>query len=459
MYDLIVIGGGPAGYVGAIKAAQDGLVTALFEMDALGGTCLNRGCIPTKALLHYAELYASIGRFSEYGITVENASFDFSKMHEKKAQTVASLRSGIEQLLKANKVTVIRGRAELKDAHTVCCNGEVYEAKNILLASGSTPAIPPIEGAEYALTSDDLLERSDRFYPRLAIVGGGVIGVEMAQVYRALGSEVSVFEAMDRLLPMMDRELSQSLNMVLKKRGVLIHPAARVQRIVKNGDFLTLFYSEKGRDESIEADGVLICTGRRPNTAGLFADGLNIEFNGRAVAVDSKYQTSIRNVYAVGDINGIMPLAHAAEAQALAAVAYMQGKAPAIDPALVPSCVYTDPEIASVGMTADEAKAAQIPIRSGKYVMGSNAKTLIEGRERSFIKLIFHADSDKLLGAQLCCAHATDLISELTLAIANGLTSAELLKGLRPHPTFVEGITEAIEASHGQNIHSMPTRR
>lgn len=458
MFDLIVIGGGPAGYVGAIKAAQDGLKVALIEKNQLGGTCLNRGCIPTKALLHYAAIYEAVTNACQYGVEADNVSFDFQKMHQKKAATVAMLRDGITSLLSANKIQTFYGEGSIVDEHTVACNGELLATSNILIAVGSSPAMPPINGKENAVTSDDLLDGENKFYDRLAIIGGGVIGVEMASIYRALGAEVTVLEAMDRILPMMDREISQSLSMVMKKRGVSIISGASVQSI-EGITPLTVTYKHKDQLMQLDADGVLICTGRRPNTANLFCDDFSVEMNGRYIKVDDKFMTSVNGIFAVGDVNGIMPLAHAAEAQALAAVAYMQGKQPSINPLVVPSCVYTDPEIACVGITADEAKNAQMRVRTGKYIMATNAKTLIEGKERSYIKLIFDDDSDVLIGAQLFCAHATDIIAELTSAICNKLTSADMLKALRPHPTFVEGITEAIEASHGNSIHIMPARR
>lgn len=458
MYDLIVIGGGPAGYVGAIKAAQDGMKVALIEKDSLGGTCLNRGCIPTKALLHYSSMYSHAQSMNEFGIRAEGLDFDFSVMHQKKSETVATLKDGIGKLLNANKIDVFSGEGHILSADTVECNGDKLISRNILIATGSVPSVPPILGSEKAVTSDDLLDGSNTFYQRLAIVGGGVIGVEMASIYRSLGADVTIFEAMDRILPMMDRELSQSLTMVLKKRGISIYTGASVKSIEGESP-LTITYTHKDNTGSIEADGILICTGRRPNTSGLLGSGISLEMNGRCIKVDEHFCTSVSGIYAVGDVNGIMPLAHAAEAQALAAVAYMQLKQPVINPSLVPSCVYTDPEIACIGLTADEAKEKSIPVRIGKYVMGTNSKTLIEKLERSYIKLIFNADTDILIGAQLFCAHATDMIAELTSAISNNMTSGDLLKGLRPHPTFVEGITEAIEASHGQSIHSMPTRR
>ncbi|MDO4564317.1 MAG: dihydrolipoyl dehydrogenase [Clostridia bacterium] len=457
-YDLIVIGGGPAGYCGAIRASQCGLKVALFEKDKVGGTCLNRGCVPTKALLNYASKYEELFRLGDIGISLSEPSFDFSAMHRKKAGVVSTLRDGVERLLKANGVELIFGEARIASANSVLCGGEEYSAKHILIASGSVPASPPISGRELALSSDDILEGSDRFYNSLAIIGGGVIGVEVASVFRSLGSEVHIFEAMDRIIPMMDRELSQSLAMALKKKGVAVHVGASAASIEK-GERYVVNYTEKGVQHSLCTDGVLICTGRRPYIDGLFDSNFALEMNGRAIAVDEKYRTSVKNIYAVGDVNGLHQLAHAAEAQALAAVADIIGEAPAIDPRLVPSCIYTDPEIASAGLTADEAKQRGIAVRTGKYVMSSNSKTIIEGKDRSFIKLLFDENTDRILGAQLFCAHATDMISELTQAIANGLTSRELLKGLRPHPTFVEGITEAIEASHGQSIHSMPSRR
>lgn len=461
-YDLIVIGGGPGGYVSAIRASQLGMKTALIEKGELGGTCLNRGCVPTKALMHSSEMYRQALGFSSAGIRVDGLSFDFSGMHRHKNDIVLKLRLGVAQLLKANNVDVIAGTGVVEDTGRVRANGETLLCEKILIAAGSAPSLPPIEGAKLAgvVTSDELLLDEGVFYDKLLIIGGGVIGVEMASIYSALGCKVTIIEALDRILPMMDREISQNLSMILKKRGVEIFTSARVNAIARQDDSLLCRFTAKSSDKEAEAGGVLICAGRRPYTAGLFAPGAEPKMERGFIVVDDKYRTSIRNVYAVGDVIGGFQLAHAAQAQGSAAVEFMAGKdKPSTDPALVPACVYTSPEIACVGVTADEAKAGGKNVYVGKYVMNSNAKSMIEEQERSFIKLVFDADSDALLGAQLMCARATDMIAELTTAISAGLTREALVRAMRPHPTFSEGVTEALEAACGHSIHTMPPRR
>ena len=462
MYDIFVIGGGPAGYTGAIRAAQLGLTVALAEERDLGGTCLNRGCVPTKALLHASGLYRQLGELEALGLSAAGVGFDYGKIHAYKDNTVAQLRGGIDQLLRGNGVTLYPARAQVAGPGRVSVGGEMVEARRILVAAGSVPALPPIPGAEDpdVVTSDQLLQEPDRFYRRLTIIGGGVIGVELASVYAALGCQVTIVEAMDRILPMMDREISQNTALILKKRGVAIHTGAMVSGITRNENGLTCAFSTKKGEGSALSDGVLISVGRRPNTAALFAEGCQPEMNRGFLQVNDRYETSLPGVCAVGDCNGRLQLAHAAEAQAMAAVEFIAGRAePSVNPDVVPSCVYTDPEIGCVGLTADEARAREIPAAVGKYVMNGNAKVLLEGAERSFIKLVFHGETDVLLGAQLMCPRATDLIGELTCAVVNGLTSRQLLAALRPHPTFLEGVTEAVEAAHGQAIHVMPPRR
>ena len=462
MYDIFVIGGGPAGYVGAIKAAQLGFTVALAEERDLGGTCLNRGCVPTKALMHASDAYRRLLELPAMGINVERAAFDYGRIHDYKQDTVEKLRGGVEQLLKANGVAVYPARAVVTAPGRVRIGEETVEAKHILVAAGSYPSIPPIPGAQDpdVFTSDAVLEELNRFYQRLIIIGGGVIGVEMASVYSALGCDVTIVEAMDRLLPMMDREISQNLSMILKKRGVAVYTGATVTGITRSREELSCAFTTKKGDTVVQGDGVLISVGRRPNTGGLFAEGCAPEMVRGFLQVNDRFETSIPGVYAIGDCNGRLQLAHAAEAQAMACVEYIAGKSEAgVNPNVVPSCVYTDPEIACVGITADEAKAQEIPAVTGKYVMNGNAKTMMEHTERSFIKLVFHGETDALIGAQMMCPRATDMIAELTTAVVNGLTSRQLLSALRPHPTFVEGVSEAIEAAHGQAVHVMPSKR
>ena len=462
MYDICIIGGGPAGYVGAIRAAQLGFTVALCEERDLGGTCLNRGCVPTKALMHAADAYRSLSAMASMGVYPGQASFDYAKIHAYKQATVDALRAGIQQLLQANKVQVIQARAQVLAPGKVQAGEEILEAKHILVATGSYPSIPPIPGAREdrdVCTSDALLEEPDRFYQRLIIIGGGVIGVEMASVYAGLGCQVTIIEALDRLLPMMDREISQNLSMILKKRGISVYTGATVTGIAREEAGLCCSFTTKKGEATALGDGVLISVGRRPNTNGLFAQGCAPAMERGFIQVDAGYQSSIPGIYGVGDCNGKMQLAHAAEAQALACVEGIAGMTPAINPNVVPSCVYTDPEIACIGITADEAKAQGIPALTGKYVMNGNAKTRMEQAERSFIKLVFHGESHVLLGAQLMCPRATDMIGELACGVVNGLTAEQLLASLRPHPTFMEGVTEAVEAAFGHAIHVMPARK
>ena len=462
-YDLIVVGGGPGGYVAAIRASQLGLKTALVEKRDLGGTCLNRGCIPTKTLMHTANLYREAGESETLGLQFGERSYDFGKVHQRKNDVVTQLRDGIAQLLKANKVDVYQAAGQVVDGNTVQAGEETLTGSHILIAAGSVPAVPPIAGADLpgVVTSDAMLEAEGVDCEKLLIIGGGVIGVEMASIYASLGKQVTIVEAAERILPPMDREISQNLSMILKKRGVEIFTSAMVSAISKTEAGLQCHFTDKKGEQTADADVVLISVGRRPSTAGLFADDFAVEKTERGfIAVDDKFRTSVPTIYAVGDVIGRMQLAHAAEAQGIAAVEYISGKEEAsVNFDLVPSCVYTTPEIASVGITADEAKKAGREVVAGKYVMNGNAKTIIEQQDRGFIKVVFDKETDVIVGAQLMCARATDLITELITAVSLGLTREQLARTMRPHPTFCEGITEAVEAAAGHSIHTAPSRR
>ena len=461
-YDLIIIGGGPGGYVAAIRASQLGMKTALIEKEQLGGTCLNRGCVPTKTLMHTANLFGELQGAARLGLDIKEAGYGWDGLHQRKNQVVEQLRAGIAQLLQANGVAVYNGMGTILDGHTVQTGDDVLTADYILIAAGSVPAIPPIKGADLpgVVTSDALLEQNGVDCQRLLIIGGGVIGTEMASVYAALGKQVTIVEAAERILPTMDREISQNMSMILKKRGVEIYTSALVSEISQQEDGLCCHFTAKKEEKIVEADTILLSVGRRPCVGQLFADSFAVDCTERGfVMVDENFRTSVPSIYAVGDVIGRIQLAHAAESQGIAAVEHMQGQPVSVRHDLVPSCVYTTPEIAMVGITVDEAKKEGRAVITGKYVMSGNAKTVIEQQDRGFVKLVFDQESEVLLGAQLMCARATDLISELTTAIAAGLTREQLAGIMRPHPTFSEGITEAAEAAVGQSIHSMPSRR
>lgn len=457
-YDLIVIGGGPGGFAAAVKAAQLGKKAAVFEAREPGGTCLNRGCIPTKALMHSSQLYQEL-KEGIPGITVTSAAPDWPGLAARKNEVVETLRGGMASLLKSNKIDLIHAKAVITGPNTVTAGGETYEAGHILVAAGSIPSRPPIPGLDLpgVVTSDELL---DDISPRetMVIIGGGVIGVELATVWAAMGCRIVIVEALERILANLDREISQSMTMQLKKQGVEIYTSAMVSKLTQAESQVTVHFTYKGEEQSASGQTVLAAMGRRANTAGLF-DGVEPEMNRGMLAVNEKYETSIPSILAIGDAIGGIQLAHKAEAEGVRAVELLYGHQPSRASAPIPSCVYTSPEIAQTGITADEAKAQNIPVLTGKYVMGGNGRTVIEGGGRSFIKLVFHADTHVILGAQLLCHRATDLISELNTAVTLGLTAEQLMTPIRPHPTFAEGISEAVEAAFGVSIHSAPVKK
>ncbi len=461
-YDLIVIGAGPGGYTAAIAAAQHGMKVALVEARKIGGTCLNRGCIPTKTLLHSANLFRDMKSCESLGIHADSLSYDINAIYRRKDEVVNSLKDGIESLVKANKIDIFCGKAKILSAGRVAISAMedniVLETAKALIAVGSLPARPPIEGIKLhgVVTSDELLEGQAIDYKSLIIIGGGVIGVEFASVFSALGCEVTIIEAMDRIVPALDREISQNLSMILKKRGVTIHTGCTVERISESEGNLCCHFTGKNGNQDIQAQGILVSVGRRPNTDGLFGDDVHVKQQ-RGIVVDEHFETSEKGIYAIGDaVEGSTALAHAASAQAHNVVAEMAGEKSPLDLSIVPSCIFTSPEIASVGITAEQAKANGIEVKTGKYSMSGNGKTVIEQQERSFIKLTFDAQTEVLLGAQLMCARASDLVSELSSAIVNKLTVHQLLAVIRPHPTFTEAVTEAVEDCEGCAVHIMP---
>lgn len=460
-YDLMVIGAGPGGYVAAIKAAQLGKKVAIAERRQVGGTCLNRGCIPTKTLVHTAELLEEIRSCEKLGIHTGGISIDFEKMHARKAEVVGQLRNGIEGLFQSNKIDLIRGSAKIVETGKVRIGEEVYKADRILLATGSRPLLPAIPGLDLpgVVTSDELLEGAGVACRKMVIIGGGVIGVEFAAIYQALGCEVIIIEAMERILPTLDREISQNLNMILKKRGVKVHTGASVEKVEQDGG-LVCHFTAKGKTQSIATECILVSIGRTANTEGLCETGVDLKPDRGRIPVNEVFETCRPGIYAIGDIvkEGIQ-LAHVASAQGINAVCAMFGETAPMNLNTVPSCIYTNPEIASVGMTADEAKGKEIPVITGKAIMSANGKTVIAMGERGFVKLVFHADTKVLLGAQLMCSRATDLIGGLADAVNNHLTMEQLGMTVRPHPTFCEAIGEAIEDAQGGAIHAAPKRR
>ena len=448
-YDLAVIGGGPGGYTAADAAAKAGLSVVLFERDKLGGTCLNRGCIPTKALLHAAETWSGMHHADALGLYADGLRYDWPNVTAYRRRVVDALRQGVEQLMRAGKVTVVQGSVQVAGEGAVICNGETYQAVDLVIAAGAAPALPPIPGRNLpgVYTSDDLLEGGGKELSSLLIVGGGVIGVEMASVYTAFGCAVTIVEAMDRLLPGMDRELAQRLAVSLKKQGVQIAVKSSVKEIVPEEDGLAVQYADaRGNLCRVGAQGVLIATGRRAAVEDLFAGEYRPELSRGGIVADEAGRTSLPHLYVIGDAKaGNIQLAHLAEAQGKNVVAAILGKPLPVDTSLVPACVYTAPEIASVGLSEQQAKESGLTVRCGKALSGANGRCVIAGSNSGFVKLVCEDGSGRLLGAQLCWPRATDLISELALAVRHRLTVYDLAGLIHPHPTFSEGVRAAAE--------------
>lgn len=442
-FDLAVIGGGPAGYVGALHAAKLGLKTVLFERDQLGGTCLNRGCIPTKTLLRSARILAEADLWAKLGVTGEKPGYDWSAMLKRKDEVVAQMRTGIAGLLKKAGITVIQAEAKLSPCvpehpcsgqpPTILANGEAYTAKDILIAAGSSPLVPKIPGLESVWTSDDLL--AGQFAQELYIIGGGVIGVEFASLMNTLGVKVTIIEALDRLIATVDKDISQNLALIFKKRGINVMLNTRATReLIPEGAAILMAIGRRGNAESV----------LDPSHSSQSSQSSQLPAIDRGqFLVDPYHQTSIPHVYAVGDVaKGDVQLAHAASAYAVQVVDQIAtGSSPAsLQP--IPACIFTDPEIAVTGLTEAEAKAKRFEVKTAKYLMGGNGKTVVEIAERSFIKVVYEASTRRVLGAQLMCPHAAEMVNEFSLAIAKRLPIDDIAKTIHPHPTFGEGAME-----------------
>ncbi len=450
MYDLIVIGGGPGGYTGAIRAAKSGMRVALIEKDKVGGTCLNRGCIPTKALLRAAELYDSRTEWENLGVTAGEVAFDESKAYANKDNIVSTLNNGVLSLVKANKIDFYEGEGRLEGEHTVSVNGQTLEGKFILLATGSVPAgynpKRPVEGIEKAYNSDSVLANPISA-DEIIIIGAGVIAIEFAYYYSSIGKRVTVLAPKDRILTMAGKDTASQLGVILKKKGVKIITNAQPKRV----DETSVTYEAGGKEETVTADAVIAAVGRNAVTdIGLENVGLTAE---KFVRVDENMYTGVAGIYACGDLIGKIMLAHYAAASAITAVESMLGKAHSMELGVCPSCIYTLPEIAMVGAKEEDDPS----YKSTKFLMGGNGKALIEGCAKGFIKLVTDAD-DVVVGAELFCIHATDMVGELALAISKKMKASEAAAVIHPHPTVMEAMGECLEEVHGMATHAMPRR-
>jgi dihydrolipoamide dehydrogenase len=458
--DLIVIGGGPGGYVAAIRAAQLGAKVALIEKDKLGGTCLNRGCIPTKALYRNAELLNTLKHIEDFGINVGSVSIDVEKMHCRKQCVIDQLVGGVTQLLKANNVEVIKGYAKLKDKNTAAVIKEdgttsLLSARNIIIATGSAPTIPPIEGAdaEGIYTSEDILGFKS-IPSSLIVIGGGVVGMELACIFNAMDTKVTVIEFMPSILGQLDSDITKRLMVSLMKKGIEINVATKVTKIEKNSEGYIVYGEGKKGEVRAEGEKLLISTGRIPCVKGLNLESIGIDFDRRGIKVDGSFETNIKGIYAIGDVNGKAMLAHAAAYQGIVTAEKITGFSSAAVKPFIPSCVFVFPEIASVGMTEEEVKKEGLKYKVSKFMFGANGKALALGEGEGFIKVV--AQGEKIIGVHIMGPHASDLIHEAALAITNGLTIEHIKNTVHAHPTLSEAFSEAVMGIAGEAIHMAP---
>lgn len=460
MKDLVIVGGGPGGYTAAIRARQLGMETVLIEKDRLGGTCLNRGCIPTKTYCQNAAVLRHIHNSQEFNIEVGQVRFDMAGARQRKDNVVTRLVSGVEKLLKDHGVEKIKGRAVLLDKNTVLVDGQIIQTRNLLIATGSIHALPPLPvlDPEMVVNSDQLLELIE-VPARLAIIGGGVVGLEFAGIFSAFGSQVTVLEYQPELLPAMDLELGKRLRVFMKKQKIIIHTGTVVERIESPYSPWQVTATGKYGAIHVQADRVLIATGRKAYTDGLNLHQLGIVTDDRGfIRVDRHMATNIEGVYAIGDVTGGAMLAHAASAEGVAAVENMAGIMATVPYHAIPACVFTSPEIASVGLSEEEAKSGRIAFRTGKCQFAGNGKALAMGEPDGMIKVLADQE-DSIIGVHIIGPHASDLIMEGTLLVQNRMKVHEVAGIIHPHPTLSEALLEAVLDVKGEAIHLSPPRR
>lgn len=447
-YEIIVIGAGPGGYETAIKAAQSGKKTAIVEDKHFGGVCLNEGCIPTKTLVRTANLYTEMKEAEKYAILgVDPASIkvDMAKLQQRKQGVVSTLVNGVQALLRGNKVTIINGHASFQDVHTVIVDGKEYTSEYFIIATGSNTFMPPfilLEGDTNVITSKEALDVV-KLPESIAIIGGGVIGIEFAHVFSHLGSKVTVLELMDHILPMVDEEVSDMVKKRMEKNGVVFYNGAKVQKVQDK----RVVYEYAGEEKAVEAEVVLMAVGRIANTDGLNAEAIGIEFEKKAIKTDEHLQTNIPNIYAIGDVNGKVMLAHTASHEGFVAVANICGEDHVMDYGHIPSCIYLDPEVACIGMTEKQAKEKGYDIQIGKFPMMANGKSLVEGDTNGIVKVILDKELGEILGVHLYGKHVTDMIGEISVAMNLESTAEEVIGAIHPHPTVSEALPEAFMAA------------
>ena len=452
---IIIIGAGPGGYETALLAAERGVEVVLVESGHVGGTCLNEGCIPTKSFCKNAEVLDGLREAESFGITGLDFGFDFSSVVSRKNAVVEQLRGGVEGLLGHRNITLVRGKASFKDQHTITvipCEADgslqEYTADYIIIATGSVSASLPIPGADIpdVLTSKEILE-VEEVPQRLCVIGGGVIGLEFASVFCSFGSQVTVLEYCKDILPRFDTDLAKRLKQSLGKRSIEINTQAQVTSIEKLDSEYRITYLRKGKEETVFADRVLMAVGRKANVSSLNLSDIGIEYTGRGIIVDDRtMQTNIPHIYAVGDINGKMMLAHAATFQGIVALDHIMGIENHIDLSVMPAAVFTSPEAASVGMTEDECKEKGIQVKCLKSFFRANGKAVTMGETDGFCKIVVASDTGLVLGCHLFGPHASDIVQEACALITRKATLEEFACVIHTHPTLTEVLQAAVHS-------------
>ena len=445
---IIIIGAGPGGYETALLAAKRGVEVVLVEAGHVGGTCLNEGCIPTKSFCRNAEVLDTLRESESFGITDLDFKFDFKHVTSRKNAVVEQLRGGVESLLGHKNITLVHGKASFKDSHTVIVGDEEYQGDYVIIATGSVSASLPVPGTDLPgmMTSKEILDIED-VPKRLCVIGGGVIGLEFASVFHSFGSEVTVLEYCKDILPRFDSDLSKRLKQSLVKRGIEINTQAQVAGIELIGTEYKVSFVRKGKEEHVVADKVLMAVGRKANVSSLNLSDIGIEFTARGIAVDDlTMQTNIPHIYAIGDVNGKMMLAHAATFQGIVALDHIMSVENNIDLNVMPAAVFTSPEAACVGMTEDECKEKGIPVKCLKSFFRANGKAVTMGETDGFCKIVVSSESGLVLGCHLFGPHASDIVQEACALISRKTTVEEFKDIIHTHPTLTEVLQSALHA-------------
>lgn len=453
---IVVIGGGPGGYAAAIKAAQLGAKVALAESARVGGVCLNEGCIPTKALLHVSEFYRQAAGNMVAGVKITGASLDWQAVQSRKEAVVGQLTGGVSALLRHNGVTVYNEKATLLPGLKVKVGAETLEADAVILATGSVNASLSFPGSDLPGVIDSPEALALEEVPKsMVIVGGGVIGVEFATLYGALGTKITVLEMLPELLPTVDREIAACLHEKLEEDGVEVHTGAKLTGVERTESGLSISFEKDGKTQKTVAEKVLVAVGRRPRTAGLGLEKLGVKMTRGAVDADEHFRTNIPGLYAIGDCNAKLMLAHAAMAQGIAAAEHICGHTAHYNAKAVPSCVYSSPEIACVGMTEKEAKDAGIEHAVGRFSLAGNGKSLIDDTGGGLVKIIADRKLGEVLGVHMIGSRVTEIIAEAALCMSMEGTVEDIVNTVHAHPTVSEAVCEAAMSVFGKAIHGV----